>query len=91
MKNKTIKLECASNYILIRPDRPAGGNFNVGDTYLDETGFIDDVGPLVSDEIGKLKGKRIIFNAWACDQKVIQGKKYYFAPESANVICAVIK
>lgn len=95
MKKKSVKtiqskIKCFSDYILITPDRPAGGAFDVGDTYIDETGIIEEVGPLVSDEMKLLKGKRVIFQAWACEQKVIQGKKYYFVPESANVVCATI-
>lgn len=89
-KPKPISVKPVSDYILIAPDRPEGGAFSVGDTYLDETGVIVDTGPLVSQAIKMLKGKRVIFNAWACDQKVVQGQKYYFATESANVICASI-
>ena len=87
MKNR-IKL--VSDYILIVPDKPKGGSFDVGDTYIDETGTIKDCGPKVSDEIKKLKGKRVIFNAWACDQKTVKGQRYYFAPESANALCAIL-
>lgn len=87
---KIIKVTPVSDYILIAPDRPEGGTFSVGDTYLDETGVITDVGSQCSEETKKLKGKRVIFNAWACDQKTVQGQKYYFAPESVNSICATI-
>lgn len=83
-----LNLKCAADYILITPDKPKGGAFQVGSTYIDETGTIQDTGPQCSDEIKKLKGKKVIFNAWACDQKTVQGQKYFFAPESANVICA---
>jgi hypothetical protein len=83
------KLKPQSDYILIVPDKPKGGAFDVGDNYIDETGVIEDCGPNVSNGIQALKGKRIIFNAWACDQKVVQGQKYYFATESANAVCAL--
>lgn len=79
-----------SDYLLIAPDRPTAGSFTVGDTYLNETGVLVDCGDKVSQETKALKGKKIIFNAWACDVKEIAGEKYYFAPESANCICAVI-
>lgn len=85
-----INLKVVSDYILITPDKPKGGTFNVGDTYIDETGTITDIGPKVSDEIKKLKGKRVIFNAWAADQKTVQGQRYYFATESSNAICSTI-
>lgn len=79
-----------SDYILITPDKPKGGAFDAGSTYIDETGVIEAVGDKVSPEIKKLKGKRVIFNAWACDEKKIGNQKYYFAPESANAICATL-
>ena len=79
-----------SDYILITPDKPKGGSFQPGDTYIDETGIVEACGPRVSKETKALEGKRVIFNAWACDQKVIQGQRYYFAPESANCICATL-
>ncbi len=90
MKNKSSKIACFADYILIVPDRPTGGSFDVGDAYIDETGVVEDIGALASDELKSIKGKRVIFNAWACDQKTVNGQKYYFAPESANVICAII-
>lgn len=85
-----MKLKPQSDYILITPDKPKGGAFDAGATYIDETGVIEACGPRVSKDIQALVGKRVIFNAWACDQKMIQGQRYYFAPESANCICAVI-
>lgn len=90
MSNQKIKLQCVADYILIAPDKPKGGAFQVADTYIDETGIVQDTGPKCSEEIKKLKGKKVIFNAWACDQKTVQGQKYFFATESANVICASI-
>jgi len=89
MKNKG-KIKVVSDYLLIAPDRPEGGSFSVGDTYLDETGTITAVGDRCSEDMQALVGKRVIFNAWACDQKTVGGQKYYFATESANAICAVI-
>lgn len=85
-----IKPKPISDYILIEPDKPKGGSFDVGSAYIDETGVIVGVGPKVSDEVRALKGKRVIFNAWPCEEKKVQGQRFYFAPESANVICAVI-
>lgn len=89
MKNQN-KLACVSDYILLIPDKPKGGAFDVGNTYINETAIVQDVGPAVSEEIRKLKGKCVIFNAWACDEKTVRGQKYYFATESANAICAII-
>lgn len=88
MKNKTIK--CFSDYIVIKPNVPTGGTFVVGDTYIDEVGIIESVGDRVSDSVKKLIGKKVIFNSWACDKKRINGIDYYFFPESANIICAII-
>ncbi len=89
-KIKQIRLEAVSDYIQIRPDKPKGGDFNVGDTYIDETGIVERVGPACSEWVQKLFDKRVLFNAWACDQKTIQGQKYYFATESANAIVAIL-
>lgn len=89
MKKQT-KLFCVSNYLLICPDKPVGGKFEAGETYIDETGVIEDVGPEVPEYLKTLKGKRVIFNAWACDQKTVDGHRYYFAPADANAICATI-
>lgn len=90
MTTKRRKIEACSDYILIRPDKPEGGKFDVGETYIDEHGIVDGVGPCVSDDIRKLIGKKVIFNAWACDMKMVEGIRYYFAPESANCICATL-
>lgn len=84
------KTKPQSDYILIAPDKPQGGAFDVGSNFIDETGTIVDCGPKVSKETAALKGKRVLFNAWACDQKTIGQERYYFAPESANCICATI-
>lgn len=84
------KLKPFGDYILIRPDIPKGGKFSVGDTYIEEQGIIEDVGEGVSPELKKLKGKHVLFNAWACDQKTLGGEKYYFATESANAVCGII-
>lgn len=88
MKKKQLKP--FSDYILIIPDIPSGGKFSVGDTYIEEQGVVEDVGASCSAELKALKGKRVLFNAWACDQKTVDGQKYYFATESANCICATI-
>lgn len=85
-----MKIKPHSDYILIVPDKPQGGSFDVGANFIDETGTIQDCGPKVSKETQALKGKRVIFNAWACDQKTVGKDKYYFAPESANCVCAVL-
>lgn len=85
-----LKLKPASDYVLITPDKPKGGSFDAGDTYINETGIVTDVGPLVSEETRKLKGKRVMFNAWACDEKKIGNEKFYFAPESANAVCGIL-
>lgn len=87
MKNK---LKPIKDYILLTPDVPKGGAFDAGSTYINETATITAVGPLVSDEVKKLVGKRVLFNAWACDEKKIGQEKYYLVPESANAICAVL-
>ena len=88
---KKNNLKVVSDYILIRPDKPKGGDFNVGDTYIDETGIIEDMGLAIDEDIRKqYMGKRVIFNAWACDQKTVGGQKYYFASNSANAIVATL-
>ena len=79
-----------SDYLLIRPHKPEGGAFDVGATYIDEHGVLEAVGPLVTDDLKKLVGKKIIFNAWACDMKMVSNVRYYFAPQSSNCICALI-
>lgn len=84
------KVKPTSDYLLIVPDKPKGGAFDAGATYIDETGTIADVGELVSENGKKLKGKRVIFNAWACDMKSVGGERYYFAPESANAVVAIL-
>lgn len=83
-------LKPQSDYILIAPDKPKGGSFDVGTTFIDETGTIVACGPKVSKEIQTLKGKKILFNAWACDQRTVGKERYYFASESANAIVACI-
>lgn len=84
---KVIKLQCVADYILIAPDKPQAGGFQVTG-YIDETGTIEDVGPLVTDAMKKLKGKHIVFHAWKCEEKTVQGQKFFLVPESANSICA---
>ena len=92
MKNKTPKasIKCFSDYIVIEPNIPTGGTFVVGDTYIDEVGSIKSVGDKVSESVKKLIGKKVIFNSWACDKKKINGVDYYFFPESANMIVAIL-
>lgn len=87
--NTKIKLKCVADYILITPDKPKAGGFEVSG-YIDETGIIEDVGPQVSDEMKKLKGKHIVFHAWKCEEKTVQGQKFFLVPESANAVCATI-
>lgn len=90
MKNSKLKLQgTVKDYIRLTPDAPKAGSFEV-EGYINETAIIDAVGPECSAEYKKLKGKRVIFNAWACDEKTLEGKKIYYAPESANAICEVV-
>lgn len=84
------KIKPVSDYILLAPDKPKGGDFDPGQLFINETATVVDAGPLCSENIQKLIGKHVLFNAWACDEKKIGEDKYYLAPESANAICAVI-
>lgn len=87
--SKKRKIEPQGDYILLVPDIPKGGTFEVKD-FINESATIEAVGPLVSENVKKLIGKRVIFNSAFCDEKSIDGQKYYFATESANLICATI-
>lgn len=88
---KSLKLKgVVKDYVRLKPDEPKAGGFAV-DGYINETATVQSVGPLCSEEYHKLKGKRVIFNAWACDEKNVEGAKLYYAPESANAICEVIE
>lgn len=89
MKKKLSLKGPVADYIRLRPDVPKAGAFEV-DGYINESAVIEAVGPLVSEGMRKLVGKRVIFNAWACDEKNILGEKLYYAPESANAICELI-
>lgn len=85
-----LKIKPFSDYLIITPDVPTGGTFSVGDTYIEEQGVVEDVGPDCTDAMKALKGKRVLFNAWSCDEKTIGGQKFYFATEQANTICAIL-
>ncbi len=73
---------------MLRPDLAKGGKFIVAEgTAIKEQAIVEAVGPLVKHT---QKGERVLFNAWACDEKIVDGTRYYFTPESANAICATI-
>lgn len=83
------KLKPHSDYFLLEPEEPKGGAFKVVEgTNIKEIGRIVAVGPYV--KATELVGKKVVFNAWACDEKNIDGKRYYFVSESANAICATL-
>lgn len=84
-----MKIKPYGNYILIEPDRPKGGTFDAGETYINETGTVVDCGGMVSDSLKALKGKKVLFNAWACDEKKLGEVRYYFASEQSNAICGI--
>ncbi|MDE2101547.1 MAG: hypothetical protein KGL39_30155 [Patescibacteria group bacterium] len=86
---KKTKHKPVKDYILLEPDKPKAGNFHI-ENIINETATVVAVGPLCSKEYKDLVGKQVIFNAWACDEKTVNGEKFYFAPESANVVCATI-
>lgn len=86
------KITPQSDYILLRPEQLASdkSKFQVSEgTAIKEIAVVESVGPRV-EHAKHLIGKRVIFNAWSCDEKVIKGERYYFTSESANSICAVI-
>lgn len=88
MKNQKLKGPVGF-YIRLRPDAPKAGSFEVSGI-INETATVEAVGSLVSDEVKQLVGKRVIFNAWACDEKTIEGEKLYYALDSANAICDIL-
>lgn len=89
MKNKP-KIKCFADYILLVPDKPKSGTFDVGDRLINETAIVQDCGPLCSDEVRDIIGKRVSFSSWKCEDPTIDGVKYYLVPESSNVIRALI-
>lgn len=84
---KKRKLEAAGDYLILQPVSTESGALVLqkGSTVREEA-VILEVGPNTS---GAYKtGEIVIFNAWACDEKEIDGSKYFFVPESANAIVA---
>ena len=75
------------DWILIEPDRPKGGGFDPGESFINQTAVIKEVGPLVSDEIQALVGKRVVYTAWKCEEILVDKVKHYMVPESANALC----
>jgi hypothetical protein len=89
MKKKN-KITLVSDYILIVPEVPKAGTFNIGGAIINEIAIIEAVGELCSDYTKSLVDKRVMFFSWKCEEKVFEGQRYYLVPESGNAICAII-
>lgn len=83
------KLIPASDYIILQPvDTESGALVLQKGSTVREEATIIAVGPDVDKRYAA--GMTVIYNAWACDEKEIDGKHYFFAPSGANAIVAII-